>query len=298
MPATAIKSTTQEHLDILDILNDVILLKDGAVALVLQVSAVNFDLLSEEEQEAIIYAYAGLLNSLTFPIQIVIRSQRKDISNYIELLKGQENKTISLKKKQQISQYRTFVSQIVKEGNVLDKKFYCVVPFTRIELGLQASNPLSLKKTTNLPYDKSYIMNKALTTLHPKRDHLIRQFARIGLFARALNTQELTQLFYNAYNPDQAKEKSLAGAERYDYPLVQSRLDFKLPKPSTQQTQPEEISTDTPPKVQEILLESTPQTLQEGPLTPAQPQTIAPQDQITNQPIMQTQPVNNQPNSK
>lgn len=239
--AVAIKSTTQEHLDILDIRDDVVILKDGGVSLVLQVSAVNFDLLSEEEQEAIIYAYAGLLNSLTFPIQIVVKSQRKDISNYLELLKKQENSSVSLKRKQQIMEYRQFVSQIVKEGNVLDKKFYCIIPFTRIELGLHASNPLSLKKNTALPYDKSYILNKALTALHPKRDHLIRQFARVGLFARPLNTQELTQLFYNAYNPDQAKEKSLTGSERYDYPLVQSRLDITPPK-----TNPENTSTPTP----------------------------------------------------
>lgn len=229
MPSTsvAIKSTTQEHLDILDIKDNVVMLKDGGVSVVLQISAVNFDLLSEDEQEAIIYAYAGLLNSLTFPIQIVVRSQRKDISNYLDLLKTQEDKSVSLKRKTQIKEYRQFVSQIVKEGNVLDKKFYCVVPFSRIELGLQASNPLSLKKNTALPYDKSYILNKALTTLHPKRDHLIRQFSRIGLYARQLNTQELTQLFYNAHNPDQAKETSLTGAERYDYPLVQSRVELK-----------------------------------------------------------------------
>jgi hypothetical protein len=186
---------------------------------------VNFSLLSEEEQEAIIYAYAGLLNSLTFPIQIIIKSQKKDVSNYLKLLENQEAKTQNQTHKNQISRYRQFISRVVKEGNVLDKKCYCVVSFSRIELGLQASNPLSLKKSTTLPYDKKYILQKAQTALDPKIDHLIRQFARVGLSAKLLNTQELTQLFYNAYNPDQAKEKSLISTTKYDVPMVQSKLN-------------------------------------------------------------------------
>ena len=238
MPPTPIKSTTQEHLDILDISRDLVLIKDGSAALIIQVSAVNFDLLSEEEQEAIIYAYAGLLNSLTFPIQILVKSQKKDVSNYLKLLKEREDATTSINKKQQISQYREFITQIVKEGNVLDKKFYCIIPFSRIELGLQASNPLSLKKHTELPYDKAYILDKALTVLNPRKDHLIRQFADVGLIAKQLNTQELIQLFYNAYNPDQAKEKTITQAERFDSPMVQSKLSTTPDsKPTTTPTE-------------------------------------------------------------
>ncbi|HET7713363.1 MAG TPA: hypothetical protein VFK94_02980, partial [Patescibacteria group bacterium] len=72
-------ASTQDHLDILDIRDNVIILKNGNAAGVLQTNAVNFDLLSESEQDALIFAYASLLNSLTFPIQIVIRSKRMDI---------------------------------------------------------------------------------------------------------------------------------------------------------------------------------------------------------------------------
>lgn len=268
MPPTPIKSTTQEHLDILDIARDLVLIKDGSAALIIQVSAVNFDLLSEEEQEAIIYAYAGLLNSLTFPIQILVKSQKKDVSNYLKLLKEREDATTSINKKQQISQYREFIAQIVKEGNVLDKKFYCVIPFSRIELGLQASNPLSLKKHTELPYDKNYILDKAITALNPRKDHLIRQFAGVGLVAKQLNTQELIQLFYNAYNPDQAKEKTITQAERFDSPMVQSKLS------TTPESKPTTTSTETPKK-----------------------ETSLPKPEPINKPFMQTSVVtNNQPN--
>src|SRR3989339_890084 len=87
-----IRSTTQAHLPIEDIRNDIVIMKDGSSALIIEVSAVNFDLLSEREQDAIIYAYGALLNSLTFPVQILIRSQKKDISSYVELLEKEEQK--------------------------------------------------------------------------------------------------------------------------------------------------------------------------------------------------------------
>ena len=80
--ADNIKASTQEHLDIYTIRNHIVFLKDGSCALVMRTTAINFNLLSEEEQDATIYAYAGLLNSLSFSIQILIRSQRKNISDY------------------------------------------------------------------------------------------------------------------------------------------------------------------------------------------------------------------------
>src|SRR3989338_6459383 len=109
MPPTPIAATTQDYLNLADISNDLVLLKDGGAALVLATSAVNFGLLSEPEQDAIIYAYAALLNSLTFPIQILIRSQTKDISQYQEFLHRQQEKTSQVSRRQQIDRYRQFV---------------------------------------------------------------------------------------------------------------------------------------------------------------------------------------------
>src|SRR3990172_6616505 len=88
-----IRGTTQKFLEIEDIKDDLVILRDGSCCLILQVSAINFGLLSEEEQEAIISAYASLLNSLSFPLRIVIISRRKDISSYLESLRRAEEKT-------------------------------------------------------------------------------------------------------------------------------------------------------------------------------------------------------------
>ena len=92
MSDSIIVATTQDHLDVETIQDDLVILKNGICSVVIQASAINFGLLSEEEQDATIYSYAGLLNSLSFPIQIMIKSEKKDISAYLELLSTQEKK--------------------------------------------------------------------------------------------------------------------------------------------------------------------------------------------------------------
>lgn len=237
MPNSAIRATTQENLDIEDITNDVVVLRSGAACMVIKVGAINFNLLSEEEQDSIIFAYAGLLNSLSFPIQILIRSQRKDISNYLKLLKSQEIRQLNPVLRQRIESYRQFVETIVKERNVLDKKFYIVIPFSEVELGLSAKStlptiPSAAKKPTKLPYDKAYIIQKALSTLEPKRDHLLRQLSHLNLIARQLNTQELIHLFYVIYNPDAGEAVTLSPAKDYNTPLTQAPQVARPPSPA------------------------------------------------------------------
>jgi hypothetical protein len=196
-----IKASTQEHLDIYAIKDHLVFLKDGSAALVLKTTAINFNLLSEEEQDATIYAYAGLLNSLSFPIQILIRSQRKNISDYLNLIDTRIQAVSSQKIKEQLLAYRQFVKSLVKENRVLEKKFYVIIPFSSIELGLSKSsfNPFA-KSPQKPPYGLVYIEEKASTVLYPRRDHLIRQFARIGLKASQLTTSELVTFFYSIYN--------------------------------------------------------------------------------------------------
>ena len=216
-----IRASTQEHLEIEDICDDLIILKDGSCCLILSISAVNFGLLSEKEQEATIFAYAGLLNSLTFPIQILIRSQKKDVSSYLRILQVEENKQINEKLKNQIQKYRTFIEATVKENNVLDKKFYIAIPFSSLELGIKAA-PASFGGKKSLPYPKHYILERAKNALFPKRDHLIRQFARIGLKVEQLNTQKLIELFYRIYNPESVGVSPGQAGLEYTSPIVET----------------------------------------------------------------------------
>lgn len=215
MPSEIIKASTQEHLDIYTIKNHLVFLKDGSCSLVLKTTALNFNLLSEEEQDATIYTYAGLLNSLSFSIQILIRSQRKNISDYINLLDTSIQSTSSQKVKESLLSYRQFVKSLVKENRVLEKKFYIIITFSALELGITKStfNPFA-KDPQKPPYDLEYIEEKASMALYPRRDHIIRQFARIGLKASQLTTTELVTLFYAIYNQSSSS------------PLVSDQITF------------------------------------------------------------------------
>lgn len=191
----AIRATTQEHLEIEDIKDGIIILKDGSCCLVLATTAINFGLLSEKEQEATIYAYAGLLNSLNFTVQVVVRSARKDISSYLGLLEERQNKETRKLIKEHIVKYRQFVQETVQKNNVLDKQFYVVIPMNRLELGVAKTIRKGLNQPKGLPFDKNYILQQAKINLYPKRDHLLRQLSRLGLKSRQLENQELIRLF-------------------------------------------------------------------------------------------------------
>ena len=165
-----IDSTTQLFLDIFDITNDLVILKDGTSSLILTVDAMNFGLLAEEEQDSIMYAYAGLLNSLNYPIQIVIKSKTKDVTGYLQLLKDQEDKATNRLQQHRIMKYREFVSNLIRERNVLDKKFYVTIPAKPIELGLlPVSSVLPGQSQTDIStVDKSMLIEKAKGILEPK----------------------------------------------------------------------------------------------------------------------------------
>jgi len=225
----AIKGSTQDHLPIEDIVDGIVLLKDGSCASVMQISSVNFDLLSEPEQSALVNAYGGILNSLNFPIQIVIRSSVKDVSVYLKRLVDAEGKQNNPLLKERIKFYRKFVEDTVKRNDVLSKTFYVVVRFSTVELGLKNAGKFDYKsvlspqkKRTSLPFPKDYILDKAKASLEPKIDHLIRLFSRLGLEIKPLDNTKLIELFYRIYNEEIESNQKL---ENFDFntPVVNTK---------------------------------------------------------------------------
>lgn len=217
-----IRGTTQEFTEIEDIRDDLVLFSDGSCCLIIETSATNFGLLSEKEQEALVFAYAGLLNSLTFSLQIVIRSKRKDISAYLKLLEEAKNKQEKEELKLRITRYKEFITKAVAKNNVLDKKFYLVIPFSSLELGVKTAAG-SLVKKSGLPFPKDYILDRAKTALYPKRDHLLRQLGRLGLRAEPLTTQRLIELFHSIYNPEVIGAQ-IAPGEEYETVMVSQKI--------------------------------------------------------------------------
>ncbi len=202
-----ITASTQEHLDILEIKNNLVILKNGSVCSVLQTTAVNFDLLSEIEQDAIIAAFSMLLNSITYPTQVVLRSKRLDITKYVGIVQKIEAKITDPLMKHQIESYRKFVQDVIKNNDVLDKKFYVVVPSGNSISKDVGTDPFEFvnrlfgiqHKRVNVNIDA--VLLDAQTQLLPKVEHLIGEFNRIGVKTRQMTTQELVELYFDIYNP-------------------------------------------------------------------------------------------------
>ncbi len=223
---------TQDALKIEDINNDLVFLKDGSVTAILKTSAVNFGLLSDVEQFSIIESFAGLLNSLSFPIQIVIRSERMDVSSYLlnldEALRKQTNPLMA----KMIVKYRQFVESMIKENDVLDKQFYVCVNVSSLELGV-------------LPSKKEEKIQKANTVLNPRLDHLVRQLSRTGLKTYQLSSDELVELFYKIYNETAVENYSheedaqpAAPVQTAPAPIQPQTPNYQIPRPQSIIQQP------------------------------------------------------------
>lgn len=221
----AIKGSTQEHLPIEDVIDGIVIMKDGSCSTVLSVSSVNFDLLSESEQSALVFAYGGIINSLNFPIQIIIQSHAKDVSSYLKNLQNMEEKQLNPQLKERISQYRKFIEETVKKSDVLSKSFYIAITFSSLELGIKTGGVKGIKmflpqgSKQELPFTKEYILEKAKANLEPKRDHLLRLFSRLGLEIKPLDNKEVIDLFYRTYNEETAINQKVSNVN-YQAPMV------------------------------------------------------------------------------
>jgi hypothetical protein len=209
------QATTQDHLDILDIQGDLVLLKNGNASLVLETTSVNFDLLSEREQDSMIGAYASMLNSLSFPVQILVRSRKLDLSNYLKWIDEQAAVSTQANPylREKITSYKEFIASLVQKGEVLDKRFYMIIPHFEA-VSIQRPSFLDFlfgRKTQGPRINKAAVLERAKTDLEPKRDHLLKQLERLGIKARQLTTTELIGMFYEIYNPEQAGVQHIAG---------------------------------------------------------------------------------------
>lgn len=221
----AIKGSTQEHLPIEDVIDGIVIMKDGSCSTVLSVSSVNFDLLSEPEQSALVFAYGGIINSLNFPIQIIIQSHAKDVSSYLKNLQNMQDKQLNPQLKERINQYRKFIEETVKKSDVLSKSFYIAITFSSLELGIKTGGVKGIKmflpqgSKQELPFTKEYILEKAKANLEPKRDHLLRLFSRLGLEIKPLDNKEVVDLFYRTYNEETAINQKVSNVN-YQAPMV------------------------------------------------------------------------------
>lgn len=195
---------TQRFLDIAEIRENTVIMKDGTLRAVLLVSSVNFSLKSVDEQQAMVQAYMQFVNSIDFPIQVVIQSRRMNIDSYLRQLNESDKNMKNDLLKNQISDYRDFVKQLVKLGNIMQKRFYVVVPL----------NPATVQQkgfwqrlreifTPSLALHFSEDRFKKQTfELDLRVSQVTSGLSSMSLTAVQLDTQSLIELFYNIYNPD------------------------------------------------------------------------------------------------
>lgn len=208
--AQKIKASTQKFTEIEDIVENIVILSGQRACLVLEIQATNFSLLSAGEQQTKIYAYAQLLNSLSFPIQVLIRNKKIDISSYLKLLDLEVQKMSNEKLAVFIKQYRDFVLEMIKVNVVLDKKFYLIISFSALEKGVKGI----LKKED--------FKEQAKAALKTKADSLLNQLSRLSLGARILEKEELIRLFYEIYNED--SEIANQTQESIQTPIIKTNL--------------------------------------------------------------------------
>lgn len=196
----------QQKINIRDIKENTVILENDALRAVLMTSSINFFLKSMEEQEAITLRYQEFLNSLDFSIQILITSRKFDVTDYLAMLEEKRKIQTNELLKIQMVEYVDFIKSLTEMSNIMTETFYLIIPFAPIEKTAvnfweKLASAFSKKQEKiNLEFEESR------SQLWQRVEYVTAGLSRIGIKAVTLNTEELTELFYSAYNLD-AKEK-------------------------------------------------------------------------------------------
>lgn len=196
--------STQQFVDIDDIRDDVVFLRDGSLRSVIMVSGTNFELKSEDEQDGIISAYQSFLNALDFSVQIVVHSRKLNVDLYLKKMEGVRDKEPNELLKNQIGEYIEFIRGFVKENEIMTKNFFVVVPYEGVNLQSLKKGFLGMfslgSKPKKAEADESE--DQKILQLRQRVDEVVSGLERVGLRAVSLNREELLELYYNLYNPE------------------------------------------------------------------------------------------------
>jgi len=216
MARSSVSVSTQQYLDITEIKENTIVMKDGTLRAVLLVSSINFALKSEDEQNAVIDSYVRFLNNLSFTLQIVIQSRELDIDNYLQYLKEKEKEQTNKLLKVQTADYVEYIKELTSLGKIMNKRFYIIVPynpmsdvrkgfFSLIGESLKPATIIKLKERTFLQYQEM---------LERRIESVVGGLESMGVAVARLDTQSLIELYYKTYNPETAKNQDLVDLEK------------------------------------------------------------------------------------
>lgn len=204
-------ASTQQYLDIAEVKEDTVIMKDGTLRAVLLISSINFALKSEDEQNAIISAYVSFLNNIDFPLQIVIQSRELNIDKYIDDLKKKEKEQTNELLKMQTNEYINYIQELISISKIMNKRFYIVVPYNPLsdrQKGFFSRFVSVLKPAITIKMkDKIFFRRKA--DLMHRVNNIASGLNSMGLNSVQLDTQSLLELYYNSYNPVTSANQNL-----------------------------------------------------------------------------------------
>jgi len=198
------KPGTQDFLEIDQIREGMIVLKNKGLRGIMMISSLNFALKSVDEQEAITYQFQNFLNSLDFSLQIVVQSRKLNITGYLEKVKGLEASQPSELLRMQTASYYEFLKSLVEGGTIMTKTFFLVVPYTLIEAqGAMGSE--AAVKMPKIPMLTEEQFQRCKSQLWQRMEFLALGLKRMGLQAIPLSTAELVEFFWSIYHPREAE---------------------------------------------------------------------------------------------
>lgn len=212
--------SAQNYLDIFEIRDDTLVMKDGTLRSVILVSSMNFMLKSDDEQQAVIQGYMQFLNSFDFPLQIVIQSRKLRIDEYVDRLKMMGKEQTNELLRMQTQDYREFVEELVEIADIMSKRFYVVVPYSPNEKKGKKKQKTFFQRLGNVFSPESVItlreerFQKYREELAKRSGFIQESLQSLGLTTAKLDTQSLIELFYTTYNPDTAPQQDLVGLEQ------------------------------------------------------------------------------------
>lgn len=212
MAAKSKGKPAQDLIQLSEIRDGVLILTDGTMRAILLVSSINFALKSEDEQNAIIYAYQDFINSLDFGVQITVSSRKLDITPYLEEVKALRDTQLNELLRLQMNEYINFVGELVKESNIMTKSFFISVPFSvtqskkegffqKIFKGVKSASGKHMMNDEEFEHNKSQLFQRV--------EQIALGLRGLGLRVIPLQTQELLELFYNLYNPVTSRKQRL-----------------------------------------------------------------------------------------
>ncbi len=225
--------STQRYLEFSSVHDDTLVLKDGGLRAILEVSSINFNLKSEDEQNAITYAYQRFLNALNFPVQILLRSRKLDIGNYIESLKDKAKMQQNELLKAQMGEYIEYISKLIEYADIMEKRFFVIVPMNPARAENKSTIRRFLEKIS--PDDKvlSAITRrkefKGLKKGLDERVNVVKTgLENCGLKTQTLSTEKIIEIYYQCYNPQLARTQKINSIE--DLAMDKNNVDNLIPE--------------------------------------------------------------------